>query len=579
MQIQLFLKKNVRIILIAILCLATGLRFYKIDEYGFAGDEKFGLLVSQFLVQEGGNQPESLRKLNSPYFTPKEFWKKRTFADFEQSIANRENGTSAFYSLMNHYNTEIFGVSDFTMRMPSLIFNVLTVLLLFIFVRTHLKSDTLALLSAFLAAISPYFISYSQIARNYPVLAFFSLLSVHLLLLIFRDEEKNRRPIFLYFDYGMVVFVCLMNHYSIFPLFLIQGLYCLLFLRKQRAWLGLTLAMIIPVLGMLFWIKFSGGQWSMHSIKQSALDNTLVAKYSPNDWIAITSFSTVIKQLRHILSMQFLIIDGVSFAVSGVKNFILSIGTAISFGLITVYAKNKRLQLALITGICLIAYFVFTVSPLQHLILSVALFGFYILLEKLLLRFDKVQFFVLLLTLLPILFLIVFSIQDKNTMRIIPRYIAYSYTFAIVIVALIIKYLLTFEGEVKYFFAIILLFQLYYIVGLIKDKYKDKPLAYFQVFTEPRIKNPYDLAAKKIVEIYSKGDTVIYPSYMPKSIMKGYNMPSYSVQDAQYTNCYLPKDAEIIQRVDKNEANKIIIKKADGRKKLIFDFKDTKYRY
>lgn len=335
MQIQFFLKKNTQLILIAILCLATGLRLYKIDEYGFAGDEKFGLLVSQFLVQEGGNQPESLRKLNSPYFTPKEFWKKRTYEDFEQSIANRENGTSAFYSLMNHYNTEIFGVSDFTMRMPSLIFNVLTVLMLFIFVRTHLKSDNLALLSAFLAAISPYFISYSQIARNYPVLAFFSLLSVHLLLLIFREEEKNRRPIFLYFDYGLVVFVCLMNHYSIFPLFLIQGLYCLLFLRKQRAWLGLTLAMIIPVVGMLFWIKFSGGQWSIHSIKQSAIDNTLVAKYSPNDWIAITSFSTVIKQLRHILSMQFLIIDGVSFAVSGVKNFVLSIGTAVSFGLIT----------------------------------------------------------------------------------------------------------------------------------------------------------------------------------------------------------------------------------------------------
>jgi hypothetical protein len=51
------------------------------------------------------------------------------------------------------------------------------------------------------------------------------------------------------------------------------------------------------------------------------------------------------------------------------------------------------------------------------------------------------------------------------------------------------------------------------------------------------------------------------------------------VQDAQYTNCYLPKDAEIIQRVDKNEANKIVIIKADGSKKLIFDFKDTKFRY
>ncbi|MDZ7935909.1 MAG: hypothetical protein U5M51_13290, partial [Emticicia sp.] len=344
-------------------------------------------------------------------------------------------------------------------------------------------------------------------------------------------------------------------------------------------WLGLTLAMIIPVLGMLFWIKFSGGQWSMHSIKQSAIDNTLVAKYSPNDWIAITSFSTIIKQLRYILSMQFLIIDGVSFAISGVKNFILSVGVAISFGLITTYVKNARVQLALMAGICLIAYFIFTIAPLQHIILSVALFGFYILLKKMYFQFNKIEFFVLSLTIIPILFLIIFSIQDKNTMRIIPRYIAYSYAFALIIVALTIKYLLTFKGEIKYFFGLILLLQLYYIVGLVNDKYQDKPLAYFQVFTEPRMKNPYALVANKIVENYSKGDTVIYPSYMPKSVMKGYNMPSYSVQDAQYTNCYLPKDAEIIQRVDKNEPNKIILKKADGSRKLIFDFEDTKFRY
>ncbi|MFY7911412.1 MAG: glycosyltransferase family 39 protein [Emticicia sp.] len=579
MQIQPFLKKYTYAILVAILCLAAALRFYKIDEYGFAGDEKYGLLVSQFLVQEGGNQPESLRKLNSPYFTPKEFWKKRTYEDFEQSIANRENGTSAFYSLMNHYNTEIFGVSDFTMRMPSLIFNVLTILLLFIFVRVHLKSDNLALLSAFLAAISPYFINYSQIARNYAVLAFFALLSVHLLLLIFRDEERNRRPIFIYFDYGLVVFICLMNHYSIFPLFLIQGLFCLIYLRKQRAWLGLTLAMIIPVIGMLYWVKFSGGQWSMHSIKQSAIDNHLMAVYSPNEWIAVTSFTTVIKQLRHIFSMQFLIIDGISFAVSGIKNFILSVLLAFSFGFITAYLKNTRIQLAAAIVICLGAYFIFTVSPIQYIILSVGLFGFYTLIRNLYQKFDKVQFFVVLLAVLPIFFLVVFSIQDKNTMRIIPRYIAYSYAFALICVAIMIKNLLAFKGEIKYFFGLILLLQFYYIANLIKAKYTDKPLAYFQIFNEPRTRNPYKSLADKIIQNYAKGDTVIYPSYQPKSIMKGYNMPTYSVQDAQYTNCYLPKNSDIIQRVDKNESNKVILKKLDGSTTLLFDFKETKFRY
>ena len=97
-------------------------------------------------------------------------------------------------------------------------------------------------------------------------------------------------------------------------------------------------------------------------------------------------------------------------------------------------------------------------------------------------------------------------------------------------------------------------------------------------FPEPRKVNPYTLSATQIQQKYAKGDTVLYPSI---SVEKrgGIGMPSYSVVDAQLTNFYLPKDSEIIQKVDINEPDKIILQKADGNKLLIFDFKGTKFRY
>ena len=86
--------------------------------------------------------------------------------------------------------------------------------------------------------------------------------------------------------------------------------------------------------------------------------------------------------------------------------------------------------------------------------------------------------------------------------------------------------------------------------------------------------------AEKIEHNYTPGDTVLYPSVTFKEGDMGFNMPPYSVQDAQYINLYLVNNkTEIIQRVDTTESEKVFLKHQNGEKSLIFDFENGRYRY
>ena len=117
--------------------------------------------------------------------------------------------------------------------------------------------------------------------------------------------------------------------------------------------------------------------------------------------------------------------------------------------------------------------------------------------------------------------------------------------------------------------------QFFILANFIYSIWNDNPPRYFMSFPEPRKPNPYQFIAKKIQQEYTKGDTIVYPSSF-FTTERRIDMPNYSVVDAQLTNFYLPKNAEIIERVEPHEPNKVILKKATGEEKLIFDFEGTK---
>lgn len=539
MQIQQFLKQNANFILVGIIVLAFGLRYHKIGEHGLAGDEKYSLFVSQFVTYEGNNQHDSVRKPGNKYFTPKEFWSEKSLPDFFDSIARLDTGNGAFYTYSLHYWTKVFGISDKSLRLPSLIFNLFTIVLLFVFVKEHFSSPNLALLAAFLASVSPFYINYSQVARNYSINMFFALLATHLLLRIIQEEENSLKPVLKYVLYGCCALICELCHFATFPLFLIHALFVILFFREKRGYLGFSLAAIIPLLGVLWWLNCEGGRWLFDYMGNSVKTYNQLAIETPDDYLSIANLKNVLKQLRHVISAMFLLIDG------------------------------YPLQTAFYTK----AYLLIILS---------ALFGFFVFIQKLLNISDRQQFrlriFILLLSFIPLFTLIVFAYQDGNTFRIMPRYLAYSYSFSLIFISLIIKDLWNIKPVFKFAIYGIFSLQFFLVFRLINTIWNDNSPRYFMSFTEPRKMNPYEFSASAIKREYAVGDTVLYPSVFIEK-RGGVGMPSYSVADAQLTNFYLPKDAEFIQRVDNQEENKIIIKKANGNKKLIFDFKGAKYRY
>lgn len=539
MQIQQFLKQNTNFILVGIVVLAFGLRYYKIGEHGLAGDEKYSLFVSQFVTYEGNNQHDSVRKPNDKYFTPKEFWSEKHLPDFFDSIARLDTGNGALYTYSLHYWTKVFGVSDKSMRTPSLIFNLLTVILLFFFVKEHFHSKNLALLATFLAAISPFYINYSQVARNYGFNMFFALLATHLLLQLINEEETNKKPVWKYIIYGFCALACELCHLATFPLFLIHALYFILFFRKKRGYIAFALAAVIPIVGVMLWLQTDGGKWLIDYVNNSVEVYNKMALDTPDEYLNIANLKNILKQIRHVISAVFLPIDG--------------------YPTLSIFHK-KTYFIILTTSILSLILFAYNTWKLQ----------------------DKEQFrlriFLFLLSFLPIFTLIVFAYQDGNTFRIMPRYVAYSYSFSLVLVALIIKDLWNKNIAIKYLTLGVFTIQLLMIAKLITNVWEDKAPRYFMYFSEPRKQNPYQLSAQNILKAYAKGDTVLYPSVFVEK-RGGVGMPTFSVVDAQLTNFYLPKNSEIIQRVNINEENKIIIKKADGSQKLIFDLKGTKYRY
>jgi uncharacterized membrane protein len=568
-----------KLYLLIFLAVAFGLRFYKIGAHGLAGDEKYSLFVSQFTAYEGNNQKDSVRKPNSPYFTPKEFWSKKSTADFFDAIARLDTGNGALYTFTLHFWSKIVGLHDADLRLLSLLFNLATILLLYFFVKVHFKDENLALIAVFLATISPFYIAYSQIARNYAMQFFLVLLATHFLLLGLRNSNRTN----LYFLlYGITALAAELCHISTFPIFLIHGLFVLIYYRKISTILRFGISMVIPVLGVVLWLNSDGGKWLIDYVNNSVKTYNLLAQTQPDEFLSVATPKNIVKQLMHVLSAMYITADGLYSQLKGLKNFLIAIISIIVWMIVIFKVKNEKYRIITLISIFITSLALYSVSNFHFFIfcinLSLIPTTYYFVMKERDFEIRKLWVLLVLSSILPFVFLVIFALQDGNTFRIIPRYVGYSYVFNIMLIAILFWRVYRFKMILKYWKLLGFAIQLFFITLLIFDLYDDKAPRYFMNFPEPRQENPYTFAADKILKIYAKGDTVLYPSRFD-STPGGKFMPKYSVVDAQLVNFYLPKDSEIIQRVNPNEPDKIVLKRQSGQEILIFDLKGTKYRY
>ena len=568
-------------LLFVILAGSAVLRLVNLGDHGIGGDEKNSTFVSQFVPMGGANQRDVFYKQNDPYFTPRDFWKPKTTKDFYEAGARVDNGSSALHALALHYWANAFGLTDANSRGLSVLFGVLVVALLYFFVARHFKDTNLALGVAALAAVEPMYVGWSETVRTYTMTFFFCLLATHLFFILIEDYKGKKTPSnWLYFWYGVSAFVSLMCHYSVFTLFVLHGLAVLLFVRKPQVWLGLGLAMCLPALGMYWWLWHAGGQYAMKFMADSArIYSEMAAKNPQLGYLAPTSVRSVAVQMWPIITNHFLPTNGLFDALSGKKNLILAVFCAFASMGVYRWVANERVKQALIFGLFGLSTVLYQQAQYRFVGLSVAIILFCLGLQFISEQKTKRSYLLILMfAFLPLLFLVVFAYQDHNTFRIQQKYVGYSMAFVLVLVGFAIQKMWTMPNWVRLPMAAVLVVQLGY-VGLTLQTIWNDTAARYTFFATPRIPNPYVTLARNITQKYTLGDTILYPSYQGDDSEYTVAAATFSTVDAQLTNFYLPKDALYIQRIDRTEPNKVVLKKASGQQEVLFDFKGKTYRY
>ncbi|RCR65664.1 hypothetical protein DUE52_30820 [Larkinella punicea] len=584
-------------ILSGIILLAFILRIYRSDTYGIWFDEKATLLISQCIAMEGANQHDVFDKKDSPYFTPKEFWKPKTFADFSEAVQRSDIGHSPAYYAVLWIWEEIFGLSDLSIRFPSIIFSTLTVLLLYFFAKRHFRLEPesatrLALISAFIAAIEPLFIAHSHIARNYSMTFFLTLLSTHVFLIIMEKEQKKKAPTKLYLGYCALIATSILSHYLTVTVFLCHGLYALLYVRKWPMWYKLGASFAVAIGFVSLWMIFGGGQSTFFTLNHQAVFYRNLALTNPVNsgfgLILPATIPNVFWRSLPIWSDLVLFTNGLATATAGYRN----VGVALLIGLLSVFLiyryRNQRqppqwvkfvLPVLMLAGLAF-----YSIYPLQHLVLSATLPLFYLMIVALLEDFrpnDRpLIVFLVLLSVVPTLFLILMAFRSGHTYGLTQRYSGFSFPYVIILVAILIRKLSTQKLWLSLPLTAVLIIQGGLVIQLLQRIYNDTAAKYTS-FSVPRTTNPFRESAKKIEALYAPGDTVLYPSLKRReySDIDKSGRP-YAIIDAQLVNIYLPKDATYYQRIDPMERDKIVLVKGKtGQKITIFDLEGTKYRY
>lgn len=527
--------KTAYIGLIAILVFASLLRFYHLGNFGIFGDEKQGIMVAVGNVNIGGK-----KALMAPdkTFTPKDFWQPKTIAELLDANARGDTSGNATVHLisMNIFG-KLFGHSDFALRSVSVLFNLLTILFIFLIGKNILKSNYIALLAAFLASFEPFYIVYSQQARFYTTCICFSTIASYYFLQIMLYAKVGKRT---YIAYILAILLSIFSNYLTCTVLFAHGLFWLFTDRTWDKLKNLSICYAIMFVPFGLWMTIGPGQYALLYIKDATnlykniLNNpALAASYA--GFIDLASWSNLLKRGVSIVDDYFIFTNGLYEKVGTKLGLVALVLLLITMTLTLLYKATKgEIKLFIFSGLVIFIPFIFSLLSAYN---AGVMTGFYF------------------------------------------RYTSFGLPF----VAILVAWFVTKAYERNKVFSAVLVFimlgQSYNFARILVHFYRDAPQKYSA--SHDRIANPYYTIAQTIVKTYADGDTILYPSMYENSFTKAIKRASneFDNNDAQLVNLYLPKDATYIQKIAMGEANRVILKKKNKQTIILFDFEGNKYRY
>ncbi len=174
------------------------------------------------------------------------------------------------YFLFMHYWIMMFGISEFSLRMPSLIFGVLSVVLVFFLARAWFDKKT-GIIASLLFSISMLGVEYSQEARTYSLFAFLVLASFYYFTLMLKKHSILRFVLYI-----ISSALLLYTHYFGAYVLLIQNLIvfaCFFDRHLLKRWIGsqaIVFALFLP------WLPFFIRQMAYWTV---AWRSTLIGEF------------------------------------------------------------------------------------------------------------------------------------------------------------------------------------------------------------------------------------------------------------------------------------------------------------
>ena len=165
-------------------------------------------------------------------------------------IFKNENNPPLHF-LFLHFWEQAFGISPFAVRSLSLIFSILTVVVLF---KIGLKffSQQIAIFTCLFFIFSDFHHYYGLEARTYSLLVFEYSILIYLLLKPILTPKENTWKTFL--ALGIVNIALFYTHYISLLIFLSEGFLVFVFIRNFN-WKNLLLTIGITLIGILPWIS------------------------------------------------------------------------------------------------------------------------------------------------------------------------------------------------------------------------------------------------------------------------------------------------------------------------------------
>ncbi len=219
-------------LLLVILILAGILRFWSLSSNppGLTWDEAALGYNAYSIWQTGKDEYGAVLPLNL-----------KSFGDFKPAV----------YAYLDVPFVAILGLNEFAVRLPSVIFGIATVALIYFLVKALFKNEHLALFSSFFLTISPWHIQFSRPAFEANVALFLNLLGTYLFI-----RGLNQKKLFLW---GALVWGIALFTYQGSRVFL-PILVAFLIISFRKGFIGLSIFTIFLII--LFFSTFLTGQTS-----------------------------------------------------------------------------------------------------------------------------------------------------------------------------------------------------------------------------------------------------------------------------------------------------------------------------